>query len=176
MENRVTVRIAGQTYTMLADESKDYMREVAMLAQQTIAKCGGSESLATTRSLALAAINLSDLYLKAKQAAEMAEERCRLLEAENNALRSMPTHPLPVSYTIPTTPVSSANTTSGVAFGTAADPAPGTVSPSLSNTANAANIANIASNTASRPSTPADTASRPSASASPSSGAAAGKA
>lgn len=142
MENRVTVRIAGQTYTMLADESKDYMREVAMLAQQTIAKCGGSESLATTRSLALAAINLSDLYLKAKQAAEIAEERCRLLEAENNALRSMPAHSLPLSYP---TSAALANAASGVAVGTTASPPP-IPTPDITNPAS-----NTTSNTVSRP-------------------------
>ncbi len=88
MANRVTIRIAGQTYTMLADESKEYMQEVAELAQRTIAKYGGSEDLATTRSLALAAINLADNYIKAQRAAETAQEKCRTLEEENQTLRA----------------------------------------------------------------------------------------
>ena len=87
MANRVTIKIAGQHYTMLADESVEYMNEVAELAQQTIMQCGGSSSFASTRALALAAVNLADEYIKAKLAAEAAEARCRSLEAENTALR-----------------------------------------------------------------------------------------
>lgn len=88
MANRVTIRIAGQTYTMLAEESKEYMHEVAALAQKVIASCGGSEDLATTRSLALATVNLADSYIKAQRAAEAAEARCLELETENEALRN----------------------------------------------------------------------------------------
>ena len=33
MANRVTIQIAGQQYTMLADESVEYMNEVADLAR-----------------------------------------------------------------------------------------------------------------------------------------------
>lgn len=87
MANRVTIQIAGQHYTMLADETVEYMNEVAELAQQTIAECGGSASFASTRALALATVNLADEYIKAKTAAEAAEAKCRALEAENTALR-----------------------------------------------------------------------------------------
>ena len=85
MANRVTIQIAGQQYTMLADESVEYMNEVADLARQTIVECGGSTSFASTR--ALATVNLADEYIKAKTAAEAAEAKCRALEAENTALR-----------------------------------------------------------------------------------------
>ena len=87
MANRVTIQIAGQQYTMLADESVEYMNEVAELAQQTIAECGGSASFASTRALALATVNLADEYIKAKTAAEAAEAKCRAVEAERTALR-----------------------------------------------------------------------------------------
>ena len=62
---------------MLAEESVEYMNEVAELAQQTIAECGGSASFASTRALALATVNLADEYIKAKTAAEAAEAKCR---------------------------------------------------------------------------------------------------
>ena len=90
MANRVTIQIAGQQYTMLADETVEYMNEVAELAQQTVVECGGSTAFASTRALALATVNLADEYIKAKTAAEAAEAKCRALEAENTA---------PVSYT-----------------------------------------------------------------------------
>lgn len=88
MANRVTIQIAGQHYTMLAEESEEYMNEVAELARQTITECGGSESFATTRAFALATINLADEYIKAKKAAEAAEAKLRVAESELSALRS----------------------------------------------------------------------------------------
>ena len=91
MANRVVLHIAGQTYNMLSDESVDYMNEVAELAQQTVVQCGGSDSFASTRALALATVTLADDYLKAKTAAEAAEAKCRALEAENAALREQKT-------------------------------------------------------------------------------------
>lgn len=87
MANRVTIQIAGQRYTMLADETVEYMNEVADLVQQTLASCGGSAAFASTRALALAAVNLADESIKARNAAAAAEEKCRALEAEIEELR-----------------------------------------------------------------------------------------
>ena len=78
MANRMVLHIAGQKYNLVSDESADYMHEVAELARQTVAHCGGSPSFASTRALALAT---------AKSAAEAAEAKCRALEAELAALR-----------------------------------------------------------------------------------------
>ncbi len=89
MANRVTIRLAGQNYTLLADESKEYMKEVAELAQQTLISCGGSESFASTRAMALALVNLADEFLKAKRIAEAAVNKCKALEAENGSLRAL---------------------------------------------------------------------------------------
>ena len=40
MKNRILLRIAGQKYTLMADESVEYMNEVASFAQQVIVSCG----------------------------------------------------------------------------------------------------------------------------------------
>jgi len=88
MANRVTIKLAGQSYTMLADEPEDYMKEVAELAQRTIIDCGGSDSFASTRAMALALVNLADEYMKAKKLAEAAVVRCRALQSENGSLRT----------------------------------------------------------------------------------------
>ena len=82
MKNRILLRIAGQKYTLMADESVEYMNEVASFAQQVIA------SFASTRAIALASVNLADQCIKAKREALAAEEKCRKLEAELEALRS----------------------------------------------------------------------------------------
>ena len=86
MKNRILLRIAGQKYTLMADESVEYMNEVASFAQQVIVSCGGSASFASTR--AIASVNLADQCIKAKREALAAEEKCRKLEAELEALRS----------------------------------------------------------------------------------------
>ena len=41
MANRMVLHIAGQKYNLVSDESADYMNEVAELARQTVAHCGG---------------------------------------------------------------------------------------------------------------------------------------
>ena len=86
MKNRILLRIAGQKYTLMADESVEYMNEVASFAQQVIVSCGAS--FASTRAIALASVNLADQCIKAKREALAAEEKCRKLEAELEALRS----------------------------------------------------------------------------------------
>lgn len=87
MANRITIQIAGQRYTLLAEESEEYMSEVAELAQQTIVACGGSSSFASTRALALAVVNLADEYIKAKRETRDAQARVRVVETEANALQ-----------------------------------------------------------------------------------------
>ncbi len=89
MANRVTIRLAGQNYTLLAEETEEYMKEVAELAQQTLKDCGGSDSFASTRAMALALVNLADEFLKAKRVAEAAVGKCKALEAENGSLRAL---------------------------------------------------------------------------------------
>ena len=69
MANRMVLHIAGQKYNLVSDESADYMHEVAELARQTVAHCGGSPSFASTRALALATVTLADDYIKAELAA-----------------------------------------------------------------------------------------------------------
>ena len=64
MKNRILLRIAGQKYTLMADESVEYMNEVASFAQQVIVSCGGSASFASTRAIALASVNLADQCIK----------------------------------------------------------------------------------------------------------------
>lgn len=80
MANRMVLHIAGQKYNLVSNESADYMHEVAELARQTVAHCGGSPSFASTRALALATVTLADDYIKAKSAAEAAEAKCRALK------------------------------------------------------------------------------------------------
>ncbi len=98
MANRVTIRLAGQNYTMLAEETEEYMNEVAELAQQTLINCGGAGSFASTRAMALALVNLADEFLKAKRIAEAAVTKCKALESENASLRALTSRSHPANH------------------------------------------------------------------------------
>lgn len=87
MQNRVSVTIADQKYTLLAAESQEYMDQVAALVDGQLRdtmRSGGRLSLmeATT----LTALNLADSYLKEQESAnnlrrqikETLEESARL--------------------------------------------------------------------------------------------------
>lgn len=68
MQNRVTVTIADQKYTLLAAEGQEYMEKVAALVdgrlRDTI-RTGGKLSL--MEGAILAAMNLADDYLKEQE-------------------------------------------------------------------------------------------------------------
>ena len=72
-QNRVTIQIAGQHYTMLANGQLEYMNEVrgtGAADHRGVRRLGRSRPHAR---VALATVNLADEYIKAKTAAEAAE-------------------------------------------------------------------------------------------------------
>ena len=92
MKNKITVSIAGQEYTMVAEEGEDYVKRCAALVDSQVA--GRDERGPTGRSDAavLAAMNIADQFLKEQEASEnlrrqikegLDEER----QAENGAVR-----------------------------------------------------------------------------------------
>ena len=85
MANRMVLHIAGQKYNLVSNESADYMHEVAELARQTVAHCGGSPSFASTRALALATVTLADDYIQGQV--------CRRSQLRQNAVPSKPSLP-----------------------------------------------------------------------------------
>ena len=70
MRNRVTIHIAGETYTMLAEESETYMQEVADLVDAEISQARKIPGTSSLQSAVLAGCNLADRYLKAVEAAD----------------------------------------------------------------------------------------------------------
>lgn len=70
MRNRVTIHIAGETYTMLAEESEQYMQEVADLVDAEISQARKIPGTSALQSAVLAGCNLADRYLKAVEAAD----------------------------------------------------------------------------------------------------------
>ena len=70
MKNKITVSIAGQEYTMVAEEGKDYVQHCANLVDQQIQEIMKSSPLGRSDAAVLAAMNLADQFLKEQEASE----------------------------------------------------------------------------------------------------------
>ncbi len=101
MPNRISVTIAGQNYTVLAEESEEYTRQVAERADTKIAEAKQVTEASPLNAAVLAALNLADeatkaerevkrtrgeMVERAEQVEAMREEIMRL-EAENKSLK-----------------------------------------------------------------------------------------
>lgn len=69
MQNRVTVTIADQKYTLLASESQDYMNQVAALVDGQLRDTMRGGKLSLLEAAVLTAMNLADSYLKEQEGA-----------------------------------------------------------------------------------------------------------
>lgn len=87
MANRITVTIAGQNLTLLADESEEYMRKVALLVDEKIREAGHIPNLVGSQASLLAGVNLADELLKAQ--AQLDDLRHQLKDCldENGEMR-----------------------------------------------------------------------------------------
>lgn len=70
MPNRISVTIAGQKYTVLAEESEEYTRQVAERADTKIAEAKAVTEASLVNAAVLAALNLADEATKAERNAE----------------------------------------------------------------------------------------------------------
>lgn len=69
-KTRVDVRIAGDTFTVLAVESEDYIRRVAQYVDSKIGAVNASGKLPLLDAAILAACNITDEQFKATENAE----------------------------------------------------------------------------------------------------------
>ncbi len=70
MQNRVTVTIADQKYTLLAAESQEYMDQVAALVDGQLRETlRGGGKLSLMEAAVLTAMNLADDFLKEQESA-----------------------------------------------------------------------------------------------------------
>ena len=86
--NRVTVTIAGRPYTILAEESREYMDKVAELVNTKIKDAHENADLTVEQASVLAAINVADECLKAQNQADSMREQLQTYIEENRHLRS----------------------------------------------------------------------------------------
>ena len=70
MQNKVTVTIDGQEYTLVASEDAAYMKKVAAHVDTKISEVRQGGKVSGTDAAVLAALNMADEYFKSLEAAE----------------------------------------------------------------------------------------------------------
>ena len=70
MENRVSVTICGQDYTLVAEESASYMQKVGAYVDQKMAEVLSGSKAGRTDAAVLTAANIADELFKAQAVAE----------------------------------------------------------------------------------------------------------
>src|SRR5699024_8903613 len=70
MQNRLTVTIAGQKFSLVADEPEAYMKEIAALADQKIAEAKKLVGNTTFSTGVLATLNMADEAVKLRHQCE----------------------------------------------------------------------------------------------------------
>lgn len=70
MKNKVTVSIAGQTYTLVATEDEGYMEKVASHVDAKIQEVLNETHVSMVDGAVLGALNIADEYFKELEASE----------------------------------------------------------------------------------------------------------
>lgn len=75
-KNRLTVSIYGQNYTIVGNESSEYIRTLAGIVEEKMHRVGqGNARLDTVKLAILSAINIADDYYRLLQKVEELEKR-----------------------------------------------------------------------------------------------------
>ena len=89
MLNRVVVNIDGFDYTVVSEDNEDYIRKNAALVDKNIQDIKSATTLSSMTAAVLAAMNISDLYYRAKESSDGLRaqikdyaEECAKLRAE----------------------------------------------------------------------------------------------
>ena len=70
MENRVTVSICGEEYTLVAEEAPSYMQKVGGYVDAKLSELLDTAKVGRTDAAVLAAINIADELLKEREVTE----------------------------------------------------------------------------------------------------------
>lgn len=87
MQNRISVTIAGQKYTVLAEENEEYTRQVAQRADRKIAEAREFTEASALSAAVLAALNLADEATKAERDAKRVRGELGERAAQTDAMR-----------------------------------------------------------------------------------------
>ena len=86
MQNKVTVTINDQAYTLVASEDTAYVTKVAALVDAKMREVLQSGKISSADAAVLAALNGADDYYKAQEAAENLRKQIKDSLEENKAL------------------------------------------------------------------------------------------
>ena len=70
MKNKITVSIAGQEYTMVAEEAESYVKRCAELVDAQVRGVMNGGHLGRSDAAVLAAMNIADQFFKEQEASE----------------------------------------------------------------------------------------------------------
>jgi cell division protein ZapA len=87
MQNRVTVTLGGQEYTLLAVEGEDYVRRMADIVNEKLAQTAAGSQMARVDCALLTAMNLADEKTKEQEAAENLRRQIKELLEESAKLK-----------------------------------------------------------------------------------------
>ena len=87
MSNRISVTIAGQQYTILAEENEEYTRQVALRADNKIREAREVTEASPLNAAVLAALNLADEATKAEREVRRAKGEISEREEQIKAIR-----------------------------------------------------------------------------------------
>ena len=89
MKNKVVVRIGGKDYTVVGQESDEYMQKVGLYIDKKMNEIlRGSNKLSTAMASVLTAINVADDYFKTIEAYESIEDEYSKILKENEKIKS----------------------------------------------------------------------------------------
>lgn len=70
MQNRITVTIGNQTYTILAEEDSLYMQRIAAYVNEELNRVMNKGNLSMADGAVLTAMNIADSFYKEREAAD----------------------------------------------------------------------------------------------------------
>ena len=70
MKNKITVAIAGQEYTMVAEEDENYVHRCATLVDSQVRDVMDGARLGRSDAAVLAAMNIADQFFREQEASE----------------------------------------------------------------------------------------------------------
>ena len=88
MENRVTMNICGEEYTLVAEEAPSYMQRVAKYVDGKMSELTGTAKISRNDAAVLAAVNITDELFKAQEAAENLRRQLKTYLDEANQAKS----------------------------------------------------------------------------------------
>ena len=87
MQNRVTINIRGQQYTLLANESEEYVKQCAAYVDKKLGETAAGSKMALSDCAILTALNIADEKFKEQDASENLRRQIKELLEEASKLK-----------------------------------------------------------------------------------------